>query len=115
MQRNDERDEKHRGKNNLDVVKVQRLRNVRNKEETELPFLLNKQKHFNFSPWKIVVHNVQSLVSENSKLKIDYYKEYAIENKVLLLNFTETWLHKDIKEDAEIEGYIFSEVINKKI
>ena len=52
-----------------------------------------------------MVHNVQSLVSENSKLKIDYYKEYAIENKVLLLNFTETWLHKDIKEDAEIEGY----------
>ena len=52
-----------------------------------------------------MVHNVQSLVSENSKLKIDYYKEYTIENKVLLLNFTETWLNKDIKGDAEIEGY----------
>ena len=38
-------------------------------------------------------------------MKVDYYKEYTQENKVLLLNFTETWLNKNVKDDAEIEGY----------
>ena len=89
----------------MDDVQTQRLGNARNKEETKLPVLLNKGKEGEKTPWKIVIHNIQSLVSENSKIKVDYFNEYTQENKVLLLNFTETWLNKNIKDDAEIEGY----------
>ena len=56
-------------------------------------------------PWKIIVQNIQGIVTNNSKKKIDYLKEYTKENKIILMNITETWLNKTIKEDAEIEGY----------
>ena len=102
---NDARDEEYGRKNIVDDDQTQGLRNAGDKEETKLPILLNKGKRVRKTPWKIVVHNVQSLVSENSKMKVDYYKEYTQENKVLLLNFTETWLNKNVKDDAEIEGY----------
>ena len=49
----------------MDDVQTQGLRNAGDKEEAKLPILLNKGKRVGKTPWKIVVHNVQSLVSEN--------------------------------------------------
>ena len=66
----------------MDDVQTQRLGNARDKEETKLPVLLNKGKEVEKMPWKIVIHNIQSLVSENSKIKVEYYKEYTRENSV---------------------------------
>ena len=34
-----------------------------------------------------------------------HFKEYTSENKVILMNFTETWLNETIQQDEEIEGY----------
>ena len=45
------------------------------------------------------------MVSENSKSKIDYFKEYAKSNEVLIFNLTETWLDENIVEDAKIDGF----------
>ena len=56
-------------------------------------------------PWKIILQNIQGLVTENSKRKIDFLKEYTKENKIIMMNITETWLNDSIKDDAEIEGY----------
>ena len=62
---NDERDEEYGSKNIMDDVQTQGLRNARDKEEAKLPILLSKGKRVGKTPWKIVVHNVQSLVLEN--------------------------------------------------
>ena len=56
-------------------------------------------------PWKLIYQNIRCLVSENSKMKIDYMKEFAKTNKVLIFNFTETWLDENIVEDAKIDGF----------
>ena len=49
--------------------------------------------------------NIRCLVSENSKIKIDYLREYAAMNGVLIFNITESWLNKNIVDDAKINGY----------
>ena len=56
-------------------------------------------------PWKLIFQNIRSLISENSRRKIDYFNEYVKENKVILMNFTETWLNDKIKDEANIDGY----------
>ena len=56
-------------------------------------------------PWKIFIQNIEGLVTENTKDKVDFMKEYLKEDKIILVNFTETWLNNSIKEDADIEGY----------
>ena len=56
-------------------------------------------------PWKLILQNVRGIITENSKRKIDYLKEYTKENKIILMNITETWLNSTIKDDAEIDGY----------
>ena len=55
--------------------------------------------------WKIIAQNINRLVTMNCKRKLEYFREYTKENKVLLLNFTETWLNSIIQEDIDIKGY----------
>ena len=43
-------------------------------------------------PWKIMYMNAERLVTKNSKKKVEYLTEYVEENKVLIMNLTETWL-----------------------
>ena len=56
-------------------------------------------------PWKFVYQNIQSLISDNSRIKIDYFNEYIVENKIAIFNFTETWLTDTIKDETKIVGY----------
>ena len=56
-------------------------------------------------PWKFIYQNIRGLVSENSRIKIDYFNEYVLENKIIIMNFTETWLNNNVKEEANINGY----------
>ena len=49
--------------------------------------------------------NIRCLVSENSRIKIDYLRDYAAINGVLIFNITETWLDGNIVDDAKINGY----------
>ena len=56
-------------------------------------------------PWKIIYQNIRCLVSENSKKKIEYFREFTSVNEVLILNLTETWLDETIDDDAKINGY----------
>ena len=56
-------------------------------------------------PWKFIYQNIRALVSENSRIKIDYFNEYVLENKIIIMNFTETWLNANVKEEANIDGY----------
>merc|ERR1712240_573178 len=51
---------------------------------------VNKSK--NKQPWKFIYQNKRTLVSENSRAKIDFFREYLTENKT-------------IKEEATIENY----------
>ena len=55
--------------------------------------------------WKIILQNIQGLVTENTKRNTDFLKEYTKENKIIMINITETQLNDAIKDDAEIEGY----------
>ena len=63
---------------------------------------MNKERK---EPYKILFQNIRRLVTENSKVKIEYFKEYVLENKILAMNFTETWLDKSITKDINIPGY----------
>ena len=56
-------------------------------------------------PWKFIYQNIRCLVSDNSRNKIDYFKEFTLDNEILFLNFTETWLDESIDKDAKIIGY----------
>ena len=56
-------------------------------------------------PWKIVSQNIQRIVTKNSKEKVQFLEDYVKEEKILILNFTETWLNKTIQDDPEIAGY----------
>ena len=56
-------------------------------------------------PWKIVLQNIPGLLTENSDKKLKMIKEYAKEEKIMAMNFTETWYTETIKENANIEGY----------
>ena len=49
--------------------------------------------------------NAEGLVTENSKVGIDLMREYAKEDKILVMNFTETWYNETIKEEENIEEY----------
>ena len=44
-------------------------------------------------------------MSENSRRKIDFFRELTFTNDILLINLTETWLDETINDDAKIEGY----------
>ena len=56
-------------------------------------------------PWKIIMQNTEGLATENSKVGIETMREYANDEKILAMNFTETWYNETIKEEANIEGY----------
>lgn len=62
----------------------------------------NDQKN---KPKKLMYVNIQGLVTENSRKKLDYLSEMLNESNVIILNLTETWLNKHIKDDVKIEGY----------
>ena len=56
-------------------------------------------------PYKILYQNIRRLVTKNSKKKIEYLKEYVQENKIIVMNFTETWLDDSITNIININGY----------
>ena len=62
------------------------------------------QTNLDNRPWKIVLQNTRGLVTENSNKRLETIKEYAKDEKILLMNITETWFHKTIKE-VNIDGY----------
>ena len=57
------------------------------------------------SPWKIIMQNVRGLITAESRETIKLIDDYANNEKIVLMNFTETWLDKTIKEEADIEGF----------
>ena len=63
------------------------------------------QTNLDNRPWKIVLQNTRGLLTENSDKKLKMIKEYTKEEKIMAMNFTETWYTETIKENANIEGY----------
>ena len=63
------------------------------------------QTNLDNRPWKIVLQNTRGLITENSDIGLKTIKEYAKDEKIVIMNFTETWYNETIKEDANIEGY----------
>ena len=57
------------------------------------------------TPWKIIMQNVRGLITAESRETIQLIDDYANNEKIVLMNFTETWLDKTIKEEADIEGF----------
>ena len=105
---NDANDAKYDAKDGENGRKDSKYRNNRNALQQNV-----KSKK---EPWKYVYQNISCLVSENSKIKIDYLREYAAMNGVLIFNITESWLNKIIVDDAKINGYneYRSDRINQK-
>ena len=56
-------------------------------------------------PWKLIYQNIRALITEESKKKIDFFKEYVLENKIIIMNFTETWFDQSVNDEAVIENY----------
>ena len=70
-----------------------------------MELLINEEEESQKHPWKMIYQNIRSLISENSRKKMDYLNDYVYENKIILMNFTETWLTEEIQEEATINGY----------
>ena len=56
-------------------------------------------------PWKIMIQNMEGLVSKNSKEKVELLKEYVKEDSIIMMNLTETWLDDTVEEIVNVEGY----------
>ena len=56
-------------------------------------------------PWKITYLNIRRIVTNNTKDKLLFLKDYTKQEQVLIMNFTETWLNETIQDDLNIEGY----------
>ena len=50
-------------------------------------------------PSKILSLNAQGLIKTDTKWKVEMIKEYVHENNIILMNFTETWLKKEIQDE----------------
>ena len=74
----------------------------RDDDRDDVEKLLSKNKK---EPYKLLLQNIRRLVTQNTKKKIKYFEEYVIENNILAINFTETWLNESITEDINIKGY----------
>ena len=67
--------------------------------------IINEETNQDSQPWKFIYQNMRGLVSENSRRKIDYFNEFVEENKIIILNFTETWLTDTVQDEAKISGF----------
>ena len=56
-------------------------------------------------PWKIIYQNIRKIVTKNSKEKVKFIEEYTKQEKILIMNFTETWMDETTKKDLLIDGY----------
>ena len=75
----------------------------KNREKIQQKMVLRKNDNEKRIPWKIIYQNIRRLVTTNSKEKVDFFKEYAEENEILIMNFTETWLDENKQEDMKID------------
>ena len=58
---------------------------------------VNEEKE---KPWKIVIQNMEGLVTEKSKEKVELLKEYTEVDNIILMNLTETWFDNTVEDVA---------------
>ena len=56
-------------------------------------------------PWKIIYQNIRRLVTKNTKEKVEFLEDYTKQDKILIMNFTETWLNETTQGDPKIKGH----------
>merc|ERR1712180_453094 len=64
-------------------------------------------------PSKILSLNAQGLIKTDTKWKVEMIKEYVHENNIILMNFTETWLKKEIQDEPITAQKITNETEKK--
>ena len=52
-------------------------------------------------PWKIMYQNIRRLVTKNKKEKVYFLEDYTKQDKILIMNFTETWLNETTQGDPK--------------
>merc|ERR1712215_366363 len=55
--------------------------------------------------WKIYIQNVNGLMTENADKALDKIKGDVKQEKILLLNISETWLDEQVTTQANIKHY----------
>ena len=80
--------------------------NNHTRRELSVPQVKNiLQKKLDNRPWKIIFQNANGLLTEKSNIGLKTIEEYTNNEKILMVNITETWYNETIKEDADIDGY----------
>ena len=80
--------------------------NIHTRRELSVPHVKNiLQKKLDNRPWKIIFQNANGLITEKSNIGLKTIEEYTNNEKILMVNITETWYNETIKEDADIDGY----------
>ena len=51
------------------------------------------------------MQNVRGLITAGSRETLKLIESYTNNDKIILMNFTETWLDKTIREEADLEGF----------
>merc|ERR1712033_41227 len=65
----------------------------------------DKRKNERGSAWKIIYQNIRGLVTNSSREKVSILYEEGKLDKILLMNFTETWLNSETEICPEMGGY----------
>ena len=55
--------------------------------------------------WKIIYQNIRGLVTNNKREKVSMFYEEGRLDKIIIMNFTETWLNSETEECPEMGGY----------
>ena len=84
--------------------------NTNDGDGTETNETHRKQNYANVNkeienPWKLVIQNMEGLLSENTKEKVELLKEYTEVDNIILLNLIETWFDNTVKDVVQIDGY----------
>ena len=100
---NFENDGEDRTKNGGEQMETERVvEGGEDKEENEMNGKVETRKYL---PWKIIYQNIRRLVTKENKEKVEFFEDIGKNEKILFMNFTETWYNNKIKGYPKMKGY----------
>ena len=55
--------------------------------------------------WKVIYQNIRGLVTKANKEDVGFFYDHGCIEKIIIINFTETWLNSEIQKCPEIKVY----------
>ena len=91
------------GTKNGEQMETERV--VEGEEDKEENETTGKAETRKYLPRKIIYQNIRRLVTKENKEKVEFFEEIGKNEKILFMNFTETWYNNEIKGCPKMKGY----------